>query len=1508
MNSMFASTPTKLLAGAGLLFTTLAAITPISEAWANGVLGPSPETTAPVNANPSAAPLVMLTMARDHTLFFPAYDDMSDINDDGIIDYRFKPGFEYLGLYNPYYCYSYSSTGNIGLFSPAASAVATTVNGKSVPGPCVASGQSSHWSGNFLNYVTTSRIDALRVVLYGGYREIDTDSSTVLRRAYIPQDGHAWAKEYTSTAVDGYDISRYTPLAQPLTNLGYAARHFFGNLTSTLGGSPNGSYTYSGTSYPPKGESCKTLSTCSNYPPLMRVITNSDMRVWQWASSQRPVLNDIAYPKLWSNTDVPSYGKGSLSNYAVRVAACTAGYTSGCKAYVSGGTTTNKPTGVLHDYGADGGMYFGLLTGSYDTNMSGGRLRKNISSFASEVNENGTFNTGTANSLVKQINNIRIRNFNNLDLPANYFENFVYKNGNSERGNVMTQGTYGDWGNPMAEMMYESLRYFSGEKTATGSFDNNTTTDDEAVGLDKPAWVDPYSTSNWCAKPSIMAISSTNPSFDSDQLPGSYFSKTFTGTLADIEGTELDVNTLTSSIGVAENINGKSYVIGEAGATRDWAPTAKTVSQFGELRGLPPDETNSEGSFYAAAVANFGRSKTLRKIGDNQVAFVDTYAIALNAPLMKITIPWSGVSIIPFARSISDNTASTSGTIDATGSYQPTNQIVGGYIQAMTVDLKNKKYYLKFIVNFEDSAWGNDFEMDVMAEYEITADGRDTTVKVRPVANVVGGIAQNMGYTISGVNTADGTTIADGVYLVTQSAYYGDNGNNYIPYFLNVPDGNYYAKACESVTNTGCGSQMPYPLSGTSSTKNFKASNTASAYLNDPLYYAAKWGGYRNDNSPPTAATAASWVVDTYARVTSAAKLRSAFATALQNVMDRSGTSGSVATSSQQVQTDTKVFRASFNAKNGTGELSAIPLKQTLDANTRVQTAQQLEDSASWIASNNIPAPYDRKILFKPEKSSYLFELSGHNLAAFTTLNDWKTEGDKGVIDYWRGDQSKEVSNNGTYRSRNSILGSIVNSAPYYSADTKMVYVGANDGMLHGFDSETGVEKFAYVPSSVLPYIYDYSNVNWSHRYLVDGNIAMSEQRQLTDGKNYLVAMMGRASKGLFGLEIEVFGKSVYPSFAWENFGAGDGDMGYLTGSPVIAYLHADGTPVVIFGNGYNSDNQQAVLYVLRLSDGELLAKFSTRAGSSGTPNGLATPGLRLDSNGKVEYAYAGDYLGNVWRFDLSSLNNSSNAASLSGTKIFTAVDSNGVVKHITGPVAVSYSYNSPDSTEAAITNKWYIFFGTGSILSSTDAEDTKQQTFYGLIDQGAYTLPTPVSDLVERKQDATGTAVGLTVRSFVQPGNSDGSSDMKNKKGWYLNWPLVKDKPSERVVSTPVVYNGWIPTVLVSSIIPQTVGCVNNDAGYLNAFDAYRGGGLAKGFFDLDGDKNFLDDEDDYGTLTGDNKVVGGIDFGIGNISAPAVVGNFAVVQGTNGSGNTPIPPNTVSSRRISWRELVAQ
>jgi type IV pilus assembly protein PilY1 len=140
-------------------------------------------------------PLNMLIVGRDHKLYYEAYNDASDLDGDGTLDIRYK-GYElkspappapespykidYFGYFDSFKCYSYDSTTQI--WDPV-SAVGT---GKTCADP--------YWSGDYLNYLTTARIDALRKVLYGGDRDTDNNTETILERSYIPQDAHSWGK------------------------------------------------------------------------------------------------------------------------------------------------------------------------------------------------------------------------------------------------------------------------------------------------------------------------------------------------------------------------------------------------------------------------------------------------------------------------------------------------------------------------------------------------------------------------------------------------------------------------------------------------------------------------------------------------------------------------------------------------------------------------------------------------------------------------------------------------------------------------------------------------------------------------------------------------------------------------------------------------------------------------------------------------------------------------------------------------------------------------------------------------------------------------------------------------------------------------------------------------------------------------------------------------------------------------------------------------------------------
>ena len=226
-------------------------------------------------------PIVMLNMGKDHKLYYEAYNDASDLNDDGIIDFKYKPvDIDYYGYFDSFKCYNYSA----GIFVPSSTTLTKQCSG--------------NWSGDFLNYVTTSRMDALRKVLYGGFRSTDSTSSTILKRAFIPQDAHSWGKEYTSVAVDGYDISQYTPLSLPTGG----NRHLFANTTLT--------------------------SETSN--PLLRVLQNETHRIWEWVSIERPVAgNNLVHGNPGNGSSVPV----SPTDYNVFVQACVTGLLeANCKA------------------------------------------------------------------------------------------------------------------------------------------------------------------------------------------------------------------------------------------------------------------------------------------------------------------------------------------------------------------------------------------------------------------------------------------------------------------------------------------------------------------------------------------------------------------------------------------------------------------------------------------------------------------------------------------------------------------------------------------------------------------------------------------------------------------------------------------------------------------------------------------------------------------------------------------------------------------------------------------------------------------------------------------------------------------------------------------------------------------------------------------------------------------------------------------------------------------------
>ncbi len=1403
-----------------------------------------PWPSKPLGATISAKPMTMLVAGRDHKFFYEAYNDASDIDGDGTLDTRFKPGITYYGLFDSTLCYAYTGASsnfsnandNTGLYSPGATA--------GTLGVC--SGSTTHrWSGNWLNYVTTSRIDALRKVLYGGSREVDSATQTILRRSYIPQDAHSWGKEYHSQATDGYLISDYTPFAQPTAT---DRRHFFGSLTAN------------------RDVNCSTLDTCSSRAPLLRVREDvpNNRRVWEWASKERPVLHDSL-----SSGSFPT-GTGAEKNFTVRVLVCTTTYRNDCRQYPNG---QYKPIGLLHEYGENDSMLFGLLTGSYDRNMSGGRLRKVVSSFSNEVNPlNGQF---TANaSIVRTFDRIRIRGYNNGNTSQQYAGGWVTTRAPNE-------GEFADWGNPIGEMLYEATRYYAGRGSATSNFMGSTTVDTE-VGLTQATWDDPYSLTSaarasYCSRANFLTISDINPSFDSDTVPNSHFNTSFTG---DITG--INVKTLGDTITAVEsNITGQRF-IGQSDTNYDTAPTPKQVNSLGTIRGLAPEEPTKQGSYYSASMAYYAKATDLRSTLQGRQS-VDSYVVALSSPLPRVEARLPNgrvISLVPFSKSVGG-----SGISATKGDYQPTNQIVDFYVEQIAnsgpgdqdASINGGRYFARFQINFEDVEQGADHDMDAISEYTVQANADNTlSVTVRPTYQA-GGIYQNMGYVISG-------STADGVYLVARD----ETGSG--SYFLNVPAGR-TPGYCDVTTPPAACATLP-TIGSTPSTFVFtpNTGTGGATLLRDPLWYAAKWGGFVDRNNSNTPDLPLEWdangdgVPDTYFLVQNPLRLREALQKAFDNIIEKSGSGGNIIANSTVLSTDSLVYQATFNSTRWSGDLSAYPV-----------TDAGVGSIASWRAADHIPPHGSRTITYwsdatGPQKGK-LF-----TWANLSTLERLHVNNSEPLLNYLRGARTLEIQNGGTLRDRsiNTVLGDISHSSPAYVRDTETVYVGANDGMLHAFNSRTGAELFAHIPSTMLPRLRNLSAPGYNdlHEYFVDGDIVVSSRTTLQPN-NYLVATLGRGGKGLFGLDVTDPANFAATNVLWEYFSATDLDLGYMLGRPVLATMN-DGQRVVIVGNGYNSTSQKAVLYIFNLVTGALVAKLDTGVGNVGSPNGLATPGL-FDSNndGRVDYIYAGDLLGNVWKFDVSGATVASWTTANAGiTPIFQARDALNQPQPITAPMRITRNDASADVNFG----QRFIHFGTGSYFRTGDPASNAQQTWYGLIDRG--TAINGRTNLVGRTINATGTFNGLPVRTFAVAT----AGDMAGRSGFYIDWPTPPSPATaERVVTASNIFRLAEPTLLVSSIIPVVDECTPGGNGYLNAINPYTGGRLTRPFFDVNDNGQFLDD------LLGGG-YIGSIDLGVGMPGEAILVGNRLAVGGSKGTvEDIRVNTGAVPIRgRLTWREIV--
>ncbi|MBY0463433.1 MAG: hypothetical protein K2W33_00665, partial [Burkholderiales bacterium] len=421
----------------------------------------------------------------------------------------------------------------------------------------------------------------------------------------------------------------------------------------------------------------------------------------------------------------------------------------------------------------------------------------------------------------------------------------------------------------------------------------------------------------------------------------------------------------------------------------------------------------------------------------------------------------------------------------------------------------------------------------------------------------------------------------------------------------------------------------------------------------------------------------------------------------------------------------------------------------------------------------------------------------------------------QGRLAYLRGIRSQEQSNSGNLRNRKSRLGDIVNSnlwvvgkpnlgytsnnyATFRSskaARPTMIYVGSNDGMLHGFDASNGEERMAYVPLGVYDKLRDYTSPSYLHKYSVDGNPFTGDVYDGSNWKTLLIGTLGAGGKGYFVLDVTNPSTWTTASASTvvvaDNTDGSDADIGHLYGEPTLSNTNAEkvvqitrlnnGRWAALMGNGINSSSEKAVLLIQYLDGAKELSKIVLDStGANG--NGLAQPQvIDIDGNGTADLVYAGDHLGNVWKIDLSS-----GAASDWGsyfksganpTPFFVARDTSNARQPITtAPMWATHPIKG-----------LMVAFGTGREVTLTDRTTTSTQTLYALWDNtelrpaqspmlyGGVAIANGRSDLVEQTQ---GTSVVYSGRTYYKTSsNPVPYTGASAKRGWYMDWPMQGER-----------------------------------------------------------------------------------------------------------------------------------
>ncbi|MDH5359876.1 MAG: PilC/PilY family type IV pilus protein [Gammaproteobacteria bacterium] len=671
----------------------------------------------------------------------------------------------------------------------------------------------------------------------------------------------------------------------------------------------------------------------------------------------------------------------------------------------------------------------------------------------------------------------------------------------------------------------------------------------------------------------------------------------------------------------------------------------------------------------------------------------------------------------------------------------------------------------------------------------------------------------------------------------------------------------------------------------------------------------------------------------------------------LNAVAAHQGSAAAIGFSSYSTRSDTKAYISLFDSAAWKGDLIARGVNRNGSLGGQIWSAAQKLDSRtdssprsiiSFNLQSQLGIPFEWNSL-SPQQQDDLRTDSDGNIEATDTTAQERLLFIKGKRGCEQGaTTSCSVVRN--LRVRDSRLGDIVHSsavhvgtpeqnwperAPFPASspytDFKqtqknrqpMVYVGANDGMLHGFSATNGEERFAYIPASLFASattdsgLHYLTQPNYQHRYYVDATPAVSDAWFNNRWNTVLVGGLRGGGKGLYAMNItepDILGSAAIAAsqVMWE---FNHPDLGHSFGEPIIAPL-GNGSGIewyVIVSNGYNDDSGgpkdgQAQLFILKLSgpgsdkqwdlgqDYYVLSTGSQTLGSD-TRNGLS-PAQVVDYNGDkiADRVYAGDLFGNLWAFDLRGP--ASSWGSRTPQKLFTTSNN----QPITARPSVAFNPNMPFNDDTS--PNLMVIFGSGQYLVNADKASSDPQHLYGIWDNGE--LPTvTLSQLVQQGPFSTVTTASGTHRVLAAPNPVRYADPVSPARGWYLNL----DEPGERVIDAALFHAG---TVYFVSLIPSTNVCAIGGSGWLLALDLANGARTLASVFDTDHD--YYVNQADTINVSGSDVVVSGSKIEGGLPAGPSKLGSTIYTADSNATTNSNIIGNGSTESgliRQSWRRL---